>query len=448
MNEITVEQLARYAHGKLSVGSQGSVCAIVTDTRKVTPGCAFVALRGDTHDGHHFAADAVANGASVAVVERELPGLPTLVVSDTRQALRDLGAAIRSTFDRCRVVGVAGSNGKTTTKHLIAAAIGSRLRGNASPKSFNNDIGVPLTIFEADPASDFCILELGTNHPGEIRTLTHIARPDVCVITNCSAEHLEGLGDLDGVRRENVSVIEGMSDRGTLIVHGDDEALVAAVAGFRGKLIRFGLRDGNDLVARDVRVAADGTRFTLNGREVFVPMVGRHFALNALAAIAVARAFGLDDADAIAGLSKSTKPEMRLDLREANGVTVLDDAYNANPASMAAALDTLLAMPGRRIAVLGEMREMGDHSERLHRELGALVASHAGEIEKLICVGPMGRWIAEAAGGEATCFETSADAAAFVASIVRRGDVVLVKGSRGVRMERVVERLLSANRPA
>lgn len=450
MRPIPADSLAALAHGRLVAdGAVPTVTSITSDNRYAKAGAAFVALRGETHDGHAFAADAIARGAAVAIVEHEQPSVPAqIVVADTRQALRDLGAALRGQFDRCRVVGVAGSNGKTSTKHLIAAALGSTLRGTASPKSFNNDIGVPLTIFDADPSQDFCVLELGTNHHGEIRTLAHIARPDVCVITNCTAEHLEGLTDLDGVRSENASVTEGMTDAGTLIVLGDDPLLLAAVAGYRGRLVRFGFDVGNDLVARDVRVEEAGTRFTLDGREIRLPMIGRHNALNALAAIAVARAFGVPDDDAIRGLSASSKPEMRMDRRASpGGVVVLDDAYNANPASMRGAIETLLALTpsadGRRIAVLGEMREMGEHSERLHRELGALVASHGAAIDRLICVGPMSRWTAEAAGGDVERFDTSADAAERVSLLARPGDVVLVKGSRGVRMERVVERLLT-----
>ena len=447
MNPTTIANLAAAVAGRCVNGADAPIETIVTDARQATPGAAFVALRGETHDGHAFVADAIGRGASVAIVDREMPGAPTIVVADTRQALRDLGAHVRDAFGRCRVVGVAGSNGKTSTKYLIRAALGSTLRGTASPKSFNNDIGVPLAIFDADPSQDFCVLELGTNHHGEIHTLARIARPDVCVITNCTAEHLEGLTDLDGVRRENASVIDGMTDSGTLVVLGDDPLLLDAVGSYRGTLVRFGHDAANDLVATDVQVAADGTRFKLEGRRVHVPMIGRHNALNALAAIAVARCFGVADGDAIAGLAASTRPEMRLDRREAHGVVVLDDAYNANPASMRGAIETLLSFGGRRVAVLGEMREMGDHSERLHRELGALIAERGDAIARLVCVGPMSRWIADAAAcglaGRIDHFDESSEAAEAIEQLVQPRDVVLVKGSRGVRMERIVERLLT-----
>jgi UDP-N-acetylmuramoyl-tripeptide--D-alanyl-D-alanine ligase len=347
-----------------------------------------------------------------------------------------------------KVIAVAGSNGKTGTKRLIDAALNTTLRGTISPKSFNNDIGVPLSIFAAGENDDYLVVEIGTNHHGEIAVLTEIARPDIAVITNCSAEHLEGLSDLDGVRRENASIVAGMPTDGLLIVNGDDTDLMEAIEQWRGECVTFGFSEGNDLFAADVGCDASGTRFSLNGeKEVFIPLLGRHTAVNALAAIAVGQRMGVTEDQIIAGLSQATGPEMRLELKMLGGVNLLNDAYNANPASMRAALETLCALPasGRRVAVLGDMRELGVWTERFHREIGATAARC--RLDKLVCVGDSAALIGQAAqaagmNGDLVSFHGDANAAASdLAGWVRSGDLVLLKGSRAIGLEKVAEKL-------
>ncbi len=340
----------------------------------------FIAIRGDNHDGHEFLPSAVAGGAVAAIVEHppaDTPGnLIMIQVSDTRIALGKFARYVRKQMKRCKVIAVAGSNGKTSTKHLIDAALHNHRRGTISPKSFNNDIGVPLTIFPADPGQDYLVLEMGTNHHGEIRALSEMALPDIAVITNCGAEHLEGLDDLMGVRRENASIISGLNPSGLLVVNGDDAELVSLTADFAGMKLTFGFKDTNDLFATDIVCSNRGVEFNLNGsrRRVFVPMLGKHSACNALAAIAIGRKLAIEESAIVQSLTGSTSPDMRLQLQKLDGITVLNDAYNANPSSMRAAIETLAALPSaaRRIAVLGEMRELGRSSERYHREIGAL----------------------------------------------------------------------------
>jgi UDP-N-acetylmuramoyl-tripeptide--D-alanyl-D-alanine ligase len=462
MNPTPLQEILQAIGGKALFNRvhDGGIClrSVSSDSRFIEPGAVFFAIRGEHVDGHDYLADAASKGAIAAVVDHEpkidLPNLKFIVVPDTRKALGKLATYIRRQFGVCKVIAVAGSNGKTSTKHLISAALSAKLKGSISPKSYNNDIGVPLTIFPADPNQDYLVLEMGTNNPGEIRGLTNMARPDMGVITNCSAEHLEGLGDLMGVRQEEASLIEGIREGGMLAVNGDDPELVSAVRRFNGKVVRFGFLPSNDLFATDVQVHDNGTSFRLNDRNqrVFVPMIGRVNALNALAAIAIARRFGLTEEDFIAGLATSSKPEMRMQRLDINGVTILNDAYNANPASMKAGIETLLEFEpmgrhGKRIAVLGDMRELGTTSERYHREVGQLVASVRQEIDLLICVGPCSKWVAETAqshGFDAPIktFEDSALAAPVVARSIKRGDLVLVKGSRGMRLERIVEQLV------
>lgn len=443
-----------YRQGAKSAKSSASkfqlVESICTDTRQMNPGSLFIAIRGERVDGHAFLSDAAAAGAVAAVVDAVPVGiaenLALLRVDDTRRAMGKLATFLRRRL-RGKVIGVAGSNGKTSTKFLIDAVLAGRLRGSMSPKSFNNDIGVPAAIFPADPLHDYLVLEMGTNHPGEIRVLAEMAEPDIAVITNCGLEHLEFLGDLDGVRKENAEMIAGLSPTGTLVINGDDFDLLAAVAKFAGDRITFGFEESNDLCVRDVYFGRDGTRFGIAGcmREWFVPMLGRHAALNSAVAIAVARRMGLADSEIADALAGARGPEMRLQMVNLpGGVTLVNDAYNANPSSMRAALETLSHLPasGRRIAILGDMRELGATSVEHHRQIGA-AAAEGGGIDRLVCVGPDAGHIADAAieaGMPEMAVERFADApsaASAVPAFVQSGDLVLLKASRAMKLETV-----------
>lgn len=457
MKAISIQQVRQATGGKAvrPIPSEvGPITAIDTDTRHLKAGALFVALRGGNHDGHDFLPQAAAAGAVAALVERlpaqETAGLHLIEVPDTRQALGKLGRMIRQQVT-AKVIAVGGANGKTGTKHLIDAVLRTSLRGTISPKSFNNDIGVPLAIFAADPHQDYLVLEMGTNHHGEMRVLTGIGLPDVAVITNISAEHLEGLGDLMGVRREEASIVEGLHPKGLLIVNGDDADLLEAVSIYPGRRITFGLKESNDLFATDIRCTWEGVHFRLNGRaDVFVPLLGKHVAVNALAAIAVGRRLGLPEVLILEGLAKATGPAMRLELQTIGSITLLNDAYNANPASMKAALETLMALPssGRRLAVLGDMRELGEASDQLHREVGEFAGALA--LDRLICVGEQAALIAEAArqvglaAERIVRFGDTATAARAVPEWLSKGDLVLLKGSRGMQLEVIAEAITTA----
>jgi UDP-N-acetylmuramoyl-tripeptide--D-alanyl-D-alanine ligase len=457
MKPLTLQQIRHAVAGlALTPAPEKSllISAVGTDTRAMPPASLFIALRGPNFDGHDYLQQAAAAGAIAAMVEHPpatpVANLALIGVKDTLAAMGRLANFVRKQL-RAKVIAVAGSNGKTGTKNLIAAAIGPKLRGYVSPKSFNNAIGVPLTIFAADPASDYLVVEIGTNHPGEIRQLTKIAQPDIAAITNCGAEHLHGLGDPAGVRRENATVLEGLTPGGCLLVYGDDPDLTAALAGYRGRRLTFGLSRSNDLFAVDVTPARDGIRFRLNDsrNEVFVPLLGRHNALNALAAIGVARLLKLDETSIIANISHAKASPMRLELTHHGpndfAVTLLNDAYNANPDSTRAALQTLseLRANKRRIAVLGDMLELGPAASRYHQEIGQLVAQLAKQhlIDHLLCVGTFADTIADAAiaaGLPKSAVRRYPDAAAAAQNLnqwLAPGDLVLLKASRAVRLE-------------
>jgi UDP-N-acetylmuramoyl-tripeptide--D-alanyl-D-alanine ligase len=428
------------------------IAAICTDTRKMAPASLFVAIKGDSYDAHQFLTQAAAGGAVAAIVQEKPavipPNLHLIQVKDTRVALGKLATVVRKQMHG-KVIAVAGSNGKTSTKHLVTAALSVKLHGTSSPKSFNNEIGVPLTIFPVDPLQDFLVLEMGTNNPGEIRNLATMARPDIGVITNCSAEHLQGLGDLLGVKRENACLTEGLDEKkGLLIVNGDDAELLKVLEPWKGRKLTFGFNKSNQLFATDIETDATGCHFNLNAnpkQRFFVPMLGKHSACNALAAIAVARRMGLSEADVATGLAHVEGPDMRLQLQKSGDITVLNDAYNANPASMKAALETAsqLATGGRRIAVVADMLELGRSSERFHREIGQFAG--ACKFDTLICVGAEARLIMEAAlaagmdAAKVRHFADSTTAAAAAPQWLRAGDLVLLKGSRGMRLERIAQ---------
>jgi UDP-N-acetylmuramoyl-tripeptide--D-alanyl-D-alanine ligase len=452
MKPLSLQDIRRAVGGRSTTAlpaTAPSIAAICTDTRHMKPESLFVAIKGDNFDAHTMLGSAAKGGAIAAIVS-EIPsdapeGLRLIVVPDTRIALGKLAALVRQSL-RAKVVAVAGSNGKTSTKYIIDSVLSVKLKGSCSPKSFNNDIGVPLTIFAADEKDDYLVLEIGTNHPGEISNLTKIAQPDIAVLTNCSAEHLEFLGDIPGVRRENAAIVEKLNPKGLLVVNGDDPELVAAVSQYTGKKITFGFNPTNDLFPTDIECDDQGVRFKMNGRlAVSVPLLGRHTIANSLAAIAVARKFLLPEETIVEGLAVARGPEMRLQLEQFNNITLLNDAYNANPASMKAALETLqsLSTQGRRVAVIGDMRELGQTSEKLHADVGAFAAGCG--LDRLICVGPQSRFIAETARRigmaeeKVQLFADSESAARDVPAMLASGDVVLLKGSRGIHLETVAK---------
>ena len=454
MTPLTLTEIVHATAGSPTGPDPGPIAAVCTDTRDLRSGSLFVALRGDTFDGHAYLAQAAAGGAVAALVDRDVPAPPGMAlvrVDDARRAMGRLATFVRRRFNGT-VIAVAGSNGKTGTKHLIHAALSSCLRGSMSPKSFNNDVGVPVTLFAADETDDYVIVEVGTNHPGEIAHLSRMCEPDVAVITSIGAEHLEFFGDLAGVARENMQIVDGMRPGGPLFVNADDngDLMIDLLDALDRPEVMFGFSGAADLCVTDAVCDAAGVRFRVgfDGEPFFVPLLGRHTAANAAAAVGVGRHLGLSDDDISRGLAAATGPAMRLQLDRVGDLTIINDAYNANPTSMRAALETLrdLPAPGRRVAVLGDMLELGDAGPAEHAAAGALAA--ACGVDLLVAVGPLATEIAAAATAAGlpavTHVGTSAEAAIVVPPLLRGGDLVLLKASRGVRLERVAEAIRAA----
>ena len=432
---------------------------IATDTRALGGGDLFVALRGEHHDAHEFVADAVRAGAAGVVVARavELPATADAVVlrvPDTLRALQDLAGDLRRRVAP-RVLAITGSNGKTTTKEMLAAILAAAAgpaRVLKTLGNLNNLIGVPLTLLRLGGDETFAVIEMGMNAPGEIRRLTEIADPDVGVITNVGPAHLEGLGSIEGVARAKGELFATLRRDAVAVANADDPRVTALADAFPGRVVRFGA--GGDVAVDDVRCDARGAaafRLRVGGRtaDVALQIPGRHNVSNALAAAAAAFAVGVDVDAMRAGLAAAVPVGSRMRVVTLpSGVTVVDDSYNANPASMAAALRSLAEAPaGRRIAVLGDMLELGAASADQHRAVGAL----AGALG-LAALHLYGDFARDAAAGAATgmpaaaihVHATHAALADALAPALRSGDWVLVKGSRGQRMEEVV-RLLGAS---
>jgi UDP-N-acetylmuramoyl-tripeptide--D-alanyl-D-alanine ligase len=451
----------------------------------------FIAIEGKKHDAHDYVKDVIERGVAAAIVHRE-PGAEVLsaaqsqnvaviLVEETIAALNRLAAAYRSGEQgggmRAKVIAVAGSNGKTTTKRIIHALLAEKYGaagGHASPKSFNNNIGMPLTLLEVEPSHDYVVLEIGTNAPGEIAALGEVCRPDIAVITSVGLEHLEKLGDLEGVAREEASIAPFVAEGGTLVLPADAPELLQAVRGTKAQRILVGRHDPRtdanmsmgDLVLTEVSESLAGTSFSINGRGKFsLPLLGEHNAMNALMAVAVARRMGLSDEQILAGLARATPAEGRLEPMTIGSWRIINDAYNANPSSMEAALATFARLgqepagvgaAGRRVVILGDMLELGTASESMHRAVGELVAAWGCDL--FVAIGPMMRHAAEAAraggrGGEGSGggggggagrvlhFADTRAARMMIGQLIEPGDRLLLKGSRGMALEALLEPL-------
>jgi len=438
---------------------RGSVKTLVknvcTDSRQAKPGDLFFAIKGGHFDGHDFLDEVAAKGVAAVVVKRKkvpatLPECAVLAVGDPRAALGKLAAAYRREFD-LPVVCVGGSNGKTTVKELIASALRQQLAVLWSEASFNNDIGVPLTLLRLEKSHQTAVLEAGTNHPGELAPLVKMIRPKYGVITNIGREHLEYFGDVAGVAREEGWLAELLPADGRLFVNGDNEWTEKIVRRARAGVVHVGLGERNDWRAKGIRPDKNGVTFRVeapkiewNG-EYRINLLGRHQATNALFAIAVSEELGLGRPAVRDGLAGCKPAKMRLQFWEAGGVHVLDDTYNANADSTLAALETLCDLPlqGRRVAVLGDMNELGAHSEAAHAEVGRRAAELG--IGQLFAVGKMAPVTARAARdaglNRVIEFADVETAMAAVKSFLKTGDVVLLKASRAARLERITETL-------
>jgi UDP-N-acetylmuramoyl-tripeptide--D-alanyl-D-alanine ligase len=460
MDPLPLSTIAEYAKGRLASGTAATITTrISTDSRTLQPGDLFVPIRGDNFDGHAFIEQAAERGATGALVDESWTGnvpanFAVIRVADTLIGYQQIAASYRRALS-LKVIAITGSNGKTSTKDFVAAVLSRRFRVTKTEGNFNNHVGLPRTILDANTRHEVAVWELGMNHPGEIEALAAIAQPNAGMITNIGIAHIEFLGSQEAIAQEKGMLAEAIDADGTVILNADDPFTDSIARRTRAKVIRAGINSGA-LHAHEIRQSASGAEFTiLEGAHrcrAQLPVAGLHMVQNAMLAVAAGRAFGLSLEDCAAGLASAPQTKARLQLREINGVQFLDDSYNANPDSMKAALRTLVELEteGRRIAVLGQMGELGAESERGHRAVGEAAA--AFRIDQLITVGEIAAGISDAARAagleNVTNLATTNEAAELLASVVAGGDLVLVKGSRSARMERVLEEFNNAQTAA
>lgn len=450
MKRLPLSLLAHWAGGEL-LGDDLVIGSLTHDTRTLVPGSLYVALRGERFDGHDFAYDAAMRGASAVLVDHEVKvDVPQVVVPDTLLALARIAAGLQR--DRVeKAVAITGSNGKTTVKTLVVAILQRAGITYFNPGNRNNEIGLPMAVIDAPDDADFSVYEMGAGKPGDIAYLTDIVTPEVALVNNIAAAHLERMGSLMGVAETKGAIYEALPADGTAVINADDafaEYFASRVPDRR--ILRFGLEATADITARALRPTADGTDFVLVAPHGEVPvslhLPGRHNVLNALAAGTIAIACGVSLATIAEGLSAAQPVAGRQVARTlANGAVVIDDSYNANPGSLMAAIDTLAASSaqarGEGWLVLGDMRELGADAEALHAEAGRHAKS-AG-IRRLYTLGPLSAAAAAAFGEGAHPFDDHASLADALRAELRAGVRCLVKGSRGSAMDRIVAALLS-----
>ncbi|HET7752786.1 MAG TPA: UDP-N-acetylmuramoyl-tripeptide--D-alanyl-D-alanine ligase [Anaeromyxobacteraceae bacterium] len=461
---FTPTELEEATGGRWASAPPREVAGVSTDTRKISPGALFVALKGESFDGHDFVAQARDAGAGAALVsqawieaEAELPrGIPLLAVPDTLRALGAVARAHRRRF-AIPLVAVTGSNGKTTTREMIGAILRRRGPALKTDGNLNNEIGVPLTLFGLAADHWAGVVEMGMSNPGEIARLAAMTEPRVGVVTNAAPAHLEGLGTIEGVADAKAELYAALPSDGVAVANADDARVLRRAEASGRRLVTFSVgraRKGDVAAVETLEHGPEGLRFVLaiGNREVEVQLalVGEHNAANAAAAAAAALALGCTDREIVGGLAEVKPVGRRLRVEKlASGVTLVDDCYNANPLSMSAALKTLGELArgggGRAVAVLGDMLELGVDEEALHRALGADVARTG--VALYAAFGPRSRAAAEAArdaGMRQQDVVETEDVAALAATLRERlapGDVLLVKGSRGMKLERLVEAL-------
>ncbi|MGH8110474.1 MAG: UDP-N-acetylmuramoyl-tripeptide--D-alanyl-D-alanine ligase [Rhodanobacteraceae bacterium] len=445
--KLRLREIAVWTRGVLK-GADADVRGVSTDSRTLEPGELFVALMGERHDGHAHVAEAVSRGAAGAIVSRRIDvALPQVVVADTLHALGDLASAVRAQRD-VAVIGITGSNGKTSVKAMAARILARHGKTHANSGSFNNEVGVPLTLLAMPDDTQYAVLEMGAGKPGDIAYLAAIARPRIGLVNNVGPAHLERLHTLEGVAETKGAMYEALPADGVAVINADDAfaAYFAGLAGSRTK-VHFGIDAPADVRAADVALEANACRFTLNTpagvAAVRLPLPGRHNVANAAAAAALALAAGATLDDVVAGLAAAEAVEGRLRRRESpRGWVVFDDSYNANPGSTLVAVATLALQPGERWLVLGDMAELGLDAATLHAGIGQV--ARAQRIERLYAVGALAARAAEAFGAAGRTFADQAALTAALRTDLHAGVSVLVKGSHASHMERVVAALLDA----
>lgn len=466
MMNRSLTQIARMAGGTLRVNQEHAdailIQGVTIDTRSLRPGNLFVPLPGSRIDGHEHVAAALSKGAAAAFWKRDHPHPPgngvLIFVDDPLEALQRLSQQYREQC-RAKVIGITGSNGKTTTKDLLASVLSTTYQVHKTQGNLNNHIGLPLTLLQMSEDTEVAVIEMGMSGRGEIELLSELAQPDIAIITMIGDAHLLQLGSREEIARAKTEILAGLKEEGLFIPNGDEPLIDLVLPEMRKpgamRRVSFGQKSTNHIYPVDIQIGDDGSSFRVqdSDTEFYIPLLGEHNVMNALAAIAAGREFKLSDEQIAQGLKDVQLSGMRIEKRQAqSGFTVLNDAYNASPSSTKAALSLMRQLKGyrRKYVVLGDMLELGEREEQFHREIGALAANLAeqGELSGIYTYGPLGRCIAEEAKakfplGDTCWFADKQVLASILKEVLQPEDVVLVKASRGMKLEDVVNDLLA-----
>lgn len=450
MNKLSLAEITEITNAETNSDAEIFFERVTTDSRKISSGALFIALKGENFNGEDFAEESLKKGASAVLVSKDfnknLEGV-IIKVDDTLKAYRQIAGAWRNRFN-IPVIAVTGSNGKTTTKDLAAAALNGLGNVLKTSGNFNNEVGVPMTLLGINDKTNAAVVEIGMRGLGQIESLAEFVRPTVGIITNVSETHIELLGSIENIAKAKGELVGAIEHGGTIILNADNKytAAMANLAGAGVRVITYGLENQADFMAKNILIGSVSTEFTMSfcGKEYDfeIPMLGRHNVSNALAAIAAGYACGLTVPQVQRGFSTLTTTKMRYEVIRRDGLTIINDAYNASPASMRVAIKTTSEVyDGRLIAVLGDMLELGEISERVHREIGAELVEN--KFDTLITLGELGKFIAAGARDAGLkniySFDTHEAAAKKILELVHDGDTILFKASHVMHMEKIIE---------
>ncbi len=446
---MTLREIADACCGNLISVNKADKDSVITDisidSRKIKKGFLYIPIRGERFDGHDFIESAAENGAVCTLTERQSDksSIPQIVVKSTFQALKDIAEYYRSLFKNIKIIGISGSSGKTSTKEMIYSVLSESFNVLKTEGNLNNEIGVPQTIFRLSDEYDTAVIEMGINHFGEMTNLAKMVKPDIAVITNIGCAHLEFLGSRDGILKAKTEMLPFISPDGMTVLNGDDDKLRTVK---HDNTVFFGFDKENEVRAEDIKPCGfDGTEFTIvrgsSKQKAFVPALGNHMVMNALAAFAIAEKLSMPDDKIISGISHFKNIDGRFNVIKTSEYTLINDCYNANPESVKASLRVLSTLEGRRVAILADMKELGENSELMHYETGKLAAEL---IDVLICIGDQAKFLQKGAaesgtGIQTVHFDTNDQAVAELKNILKKSDTILIKGSHSMKLSEITD---------
>ena len=431
--KLTIKEITKACNGKF-IGDDDTleVTSYSKDTRTIKNGDCYVAIKGETFDGNDFLDKARDLGASCAIASKVVDNLPTILVDDTILAIQKLATYVRDKSNAF-VIGITGSAGKTSTKDMIASVLSEKYKVLKTPGNLNGQIGLPLNIlmYQDEPV---WVLEMGMNNFGELDKLSHIAKPNVAVITNIGTAHIGILGSRDNILKAKLEILNGMDADGTLILNGDNDLLKTVKD--KRNIVTFGLDNNNTFVAKNIKTSLENTTFTCNGEEYKVLVPGEVFIYNALASISVGKRLGLTSEEIKRGLEKFTMSGNRMKKTIVKDYTLLNDTYNANPDSVKSVLKTIASYEGRKVAVLGDMLELGEYEKELHENVGEYLN---GKVDVLVTVGTLSKYMDDRFKGEKYHFSSVDEAKEEIKSILKPKDLVLFKASHSINLDKLVD---------